>query len=129
MVINPRTAGVKTPQMKAILEDHPAPRQGDLPGVEGASYAGMALMRGIGMKRLGRAHRLAIRTADFLNTSLNTVSLGHFENVGIRILAGRDFRPADIGAPKPAPVDRQRKLRAPVLSRTSIPSAKLSEPG
>jgi putative ABC transport system permease protein len=35
---------------------------------------------------------------------MNTVSLGHFENVGIRVLAGRDFRPSDVSATKPVPV-------------------------
>jgi len=102
MVINPRTSGVKVPQMEATLEDI-LRRAKEIPGVEGASYAGMALMRGIGLKNSVAPTGVAIRTADFLNSSLNSVTLGHFENVGIRIVAGRDFRPADIGVSKPAP--------------------------
>ena len=46
----------------------------------------------------------AIRDSDFLNTTFNAVSIGHFENAGMRILAGRDFRPSDIGVTKPQPV-------------------------
>jgi predicted permease len=102
MVVNPRMAGVKTPELKATLEDL-LRRAKDLPGVEGATYAGMALMRGIGLKSSVAPTGVAIRTADFLNTSMNNVSLGHFENVGIRLLEGRDFRPTDLDA-KPRPV-------------------------
>ena len=102
MVVNPRMAGVKTSELKATLEDL-LRRANSLPGVEGATYAGMALMRGIGMKSSVAPTGVAIRTADFLNTSMNNVSLGHFENVGIRLLEGRDFRPSDLDA-KPRPV-------------------------
>jgi predicted permease len=102
MVVNPRMAGVKTREMKATLEDLLRRAQG-LPSVEGATYSGMALMRGIGLKSSVAPTGVAIRTADFLNTSMNNVSLGHFENVGIRLLAGRDFRPSDLDA-KPRPV-------------------------
>jgi ABC-type antimicrobial peptide transport system permease subunit len=101
MVVNPRMAGVKTPELKATLEDLLVRARG-LPGVEGATYAGMALMRGIGIKNSVAPTGVTIRTSDFLNTSMNSVSLGHFENVGIRLLAGRDFRPSDLDAmPKP----------------------------
>ncbi len=102
MVVNPKMAGVKPSETKGTLEDI-LRRAKALPGVEGATYSGMALMRGIGMKNSVAPTGVAIRTSDFLNTSMNTVSLGHFSNAGIRILAGRDFRPADVGA-KPKPV-------------------------
>jgi predicted permease len=103
MIINPRMAGVKTPEMKATIEN--ILRQAkELPGVEGATLAEMALMRGIGLKNSVAPTGVAIKTSDFLNTSMNAVSLGHFENVGIRILAGRDFRPSDVETTKPLPV-------------------------
>jgi predicted permease len=103
MMVNPRMAGVKTPEMKATIEDI-LRRARELPGVDGATLAGMALMRGIGMKNSVAPTGVPIRTADFLNSSMNTVSLGHFENVGIRLLEGRDFRPSDVDAAKPRPV-------------------------
>jgi predicted permease len=103
VVVNPRMAGVKTPEMKATIEDI-LRRAKELPGVEGATLAEMPLMRGIGMKNSIAPTGVPIKTADFLNTSMNDVSLGHFENVGIRLLAGRDFRPADVEVLKPLPV-------------------------
>jgi ABC-type antimicrobial peptide transport system permease subunit len=89
--------------MKATIEDI-LRRAKELPGVEGATLAEMPLMRGIGMKNSIAPTGVPIKTADFLNTSMNDVSLGHFENVGIRLLAGRDFRPADVEVLKPLPV-------------------------
>jgi predicted permease len=103
MVVNPRMAGVKTPEMKATIEDM-LRRAKALPGVDGATLALMPLMRGIGMKNSVQPTGVPIKTADFLNTSMNRVSFGHFENVGIRLLAGRDFRPADADVQKPLPV-------------------------
>jgi len=103
MVVNASMAGIKTPEVKAIYEDI-LRRAKELPGVDGATLAEMALMRGIGMKNSVAPTGVPIKTPDFLNSSMNGVSLGHFENVGIRLLAGRDFRPADVNASKPAPV-------------------------
>lgn len=103
MVVNPRMAGVKTPQIGATVQDI-LRRAQELPGVDGATLAAMALMRGIGIKNSVAPTGVPIRTSDFLNTSMNAVSLGHFENVGIRILAGRDFRRSDVNVTKPVPV-------------------------
>jgi predicted permease len=100
MVVNPRMAGVNTTEMKQTIELIQR-RARDLPGVEGVSLALRPLMRGIGIKGSVAPTGTPIRSSDFLNTSLNDVSLGHFENVGIRLLAGRDFRPADAGVRKP----------------------------
>jgi predicted permease len=102
MVVDPRMAGVKTPEMTATIEQI-VRRARELDGVDGVSFADRPLMRGIGIKATVAPTGVFIRDADFLNTSLNGVSLGHFENVGIRILAGRDFRPADAGVIKPRP--------------------------
>jgi predicted permease len=72
-----------------------------LPGVEGVSTTSMPQMRGLGPKQTVAPTGLPIRDSDFLNTTFNAVSVGHFENVGMRILAGRDFRPSDVGDAKP----------------------------
>jgi ABC-type antimicrobial peptide transport system permease subunit len=60
-------------------------------------------MRGLGMKTTIAPTGTAITDADFLNTTLSSVSIGHFENAGMHVLAGRDFRPSDLSAKSPAP--------------------------
>jgi ABC-type antimicrobial peptide transport system permease subunit len=42
-----------------------------------------------------------IRDSDFLNTTFSSAGVGHFQNTGSRILAGRDFETSDIGRTKP----------------------------
>jgi predicted permease len=74
-----------------------------LPGVEGVSLASMPQMRGLGPKMSIQPTGTLIRDSDFLNTTFSNVTVGHFENVRMHILAGRDFRPADITTQKPKP--------------------------
>jgi predicted permease len=74
-----------------------------LPGVESVSITAYPQMRGIGMKTTIAPTGTAITDADFLNTTLSSVSIGHFENAGMHVLAGRDFRPSDLSAKSPAP--------------------------
>lgn len=80
-----------------------------LPGVESAGIANRGLMRGTGFKttvvRVGEKPT----PADFMNASLNQVSPEYFETMGIRFLAGRNFREGEIapkGEPQPAIVNR-----------------------
>jgi predicted permease len=74
-----------------------------LPGVEGVSLASMPQMRGLGPKMSIQPTGTLIRDSDFLNTTFSNVSIGHFENAGMHILAGRDFRPSDTAMTKPRP--------------------------
>jgi predicted permease len=60
-------------------------------------------MRGSGLKSSIRPEGQTITDADFLNTSINTVSPEYFDAMGMRILAGRGFQDSDRGA-KPARV-------------------------
>ena len=83
---------------RALLE-----RVRALPGVVSAASASRAVMRGSGVKTTVRPEGQTITQADFLNTSLNTVSPEYFDTMGMRILAGRGFQDADRGA-KPARV-------------------------
>jgi predicted permease len=74
-----------------------------LPGVASAATASRAVMRGSGVKTTVLPEGQTITEADFLNTSLNTVSPEYFDTMGLRILAGRGFQDSDRAA-KPARV-------------------------
>jgi predicted permease len=88
--IDPSLRGYKAEQSRALgkslLEKARA-----LPGVGAASLASRALMRGTGVKGTFGVAGTQIHPTDFLNSSLNTVTPGYFDSMGIRVLAGRDF--------------------------------------
>ncbi|HWC98853.1 MAG TPA: ABC transporter permease [Candidatus Sulfopaludibacter sp.] len=68
-----------------------------LPGVVSAASASRAVMRGSGVKTTVVAEGRKITPADFLNTSLNTISPEYFDTLGMRVLAGRGFQESDLG--------------------------------
>ncbi len=93
-----------TPQQVAALETQLVARVRALPGVRSAGIAAIGLMHGTGMKTtIAPAGETAPRD-DFMNTSLNFVTAEYFETMGIPLLAGRNFRPDETAASKPAPV-------------------------
>ncbi len=100
MVVRPETTGVTGLARKSIMDQIVLGAQG-LPGVEGVSVTSYPQMRGIGIKTTVAPTGTPIRDADFLNTTFSAVSLGHFANAGMHIVAGREFRPADITDAKP----------------------------
>ena len=67
-----------------------------LPGVDGVSITGFPQMRGMGPKMTIQPAGAFIHDSDFLNTTFNSVSVNHFQNARMRILAGRDFQPSDV---------------------------------
>ncbi|HVO98883.1 MAG TPA: ABC transporter permease [Bryobacteraceae bacterium] len=100
VMVNPATAGVKFGD-EAGLVDQIVRRAKTLDGVEGVSVTSYPQMRGIGPKTTVQPTGTPIRDADFLNTTFNSVSLNHFQNAGMRILAGRDFQLSDVTPKKP----------------------------
>jgi predicted permease len=74
-----------------------------LPGVAAVGDASRGLMRGTGLKTTVTPAGEIAPASEFMNTSLNRVSPGYFEAMGIRFLAGRNFRP-DEPPTKPAPI-------------------------
>ena len=70
----------------------------ELPGVLSAATASRAVMRGSGVKMTVQPEGQPFRPSDALNTSENTVSTGYFATMGMRMVAGRDFEPSDLGA-------------------------------
>ena len=66
-----------------------------LPGVISVAVASRPLMRGSGIKMTVVPQGQRVTPADFLNTSVNSVTPEYFETMGMRIVAGRDLTAAD----------------------------------
>ncbi|HXI43729.1 MAG TPA: FtsX-like permease family protein, partial [Bryobacteraceae bacterium] len=79
----------------------------ELPGVASVAVASRGLMRGTGLKTTYAPAGQTSAPADFMNTSLNWVSPEYFDTMGIRLLAGRNFRPDEVPAkPRQAVVNQ-----------------------
>jgi len=101
--IDPRMRGYQSEQALRLaqgLQD----RSRSLPSVAAASIASRALMRGTGMKGTFAPAGEPISGADFLNCSINVVTPGYFETVGMRLITGRDFTRFDKDEEKPRKV-------------------------
>jgi predicted permease len=72
-----------------------------LPGVVSVAIASRGLMRGSGLKMTITPPGEQPSPANFLNTSINSVTPGYFETMGMHIVAGRDLTPADDLIQKP----------------------------
>ncbi|MBV9405491.1 MAG: FtsX-like permease family protein, partial [Acidobacteriaceae bacterium] len=100
--LQPSTAGYSTAQTGVLL------RQLDqqvsaLPGVRGSGYATRGVMRTIGIMSTVAPQGVVLPRTTFLNTSLNNVSPGYFDAMGIPLLAGRGLEPED-RTKKPSPI-------------------------
>jgi hypothetical protein len=74
-----------------------------LPGVDSVGTGAFGMMRGTGLKGTVAAAGQTAGPSDFLNTSLQLVTPGYFDSIGIRVVAGRLPTLADADR-KPAPV-------------------------
>jgi predicted permease len=98
----PALTGYTEEQAKAFWTNLRA-RVRDLPGVVSVGIAARPLMRGSGVKTTVTLPGQTATPDDFLNTSLNGVSLEYFDTMGMTIVRGRGFTPADIDAKNPIP--------------------------
>lgn len=90
-------SGWKANDAQALLE-----RVRALPGVELAAISSVGVMREHGLSATVAPAGQQITEADFMSSNANSVSLGYFKTMGIRLLAGRAFLPSDIVQPKPS---------------------------
>lgn len=88
--IDPGLSGY-TPERTRLLSKTLLEKAGVLPGVSAVSIASRGLMRGTGVKATFGAAGSHIGDSDFLNCSLNDVTPGYFETLGMHLLAGRAF--------------------------------------
>ncbi len=99
---DPRMLGYSWPQIEGLRSRLLAAVK-ELPEVEAAAVSSVGVMRGTGIKTTVAPAGQRVTRNDFLNTSIHSVTPEYFETVGIRLLAGRNFR-ADEPAAKPVPV-------------------------
>jgi predicted permease len=101
--IDPSLRGYKPEQSRAlskvILE-----KASTIPGAAAASVAARGLMRGTGVKATLAPAGSRITTNDLLGSSLNNVTPGYFETMGMHLLAGREFNWFDRDQAKPRKV-------------------------
>lgn len=108
----------------ANLPEELLQRVQSFPGVRGAAFAAMELMQGRGLVVSIAPAGALIQRKDFMNTSLNEVSPGYFETLGIPLIAGRRLTAEDGKRKNPAPVVASTAFarflfpRGPALGRT-----------
>jgi len=90
LTIDPGLSGYTAEQSRALSKRLLEEARG-LPGVSAVGIASRAVMRGTGVKATLGPAGSRIGATDFLNSSLNDVTPGYFETMGMRIVAGRDF--------------------------------------
>ena len=96
--VDPSLAGYTAAQAKALRIDL-MQRVRDLPGVVDVAVASRPLMRGSGLRTTVVPEGQRATPADFLDTSVNSITPGYFVMMGVRILRGRGLTEND--EPKP----------------------------
>lgn len=109
------TSAWKANAAQALLE-----RVRTLPGVESAANSSTGVMREHGLSGTVAPAGQRITQSDFMNSNANTVSLGYFKTMGIRLLAGRTFLPSDVVRPKPTGISHVIVSQA--LANTLFPN-------
>jgi hypothetical protein len=67
----------------------------------GAAIAEHGLMRGTGFKATFGVAGTPVTRDDFLDASVHAVTPGYFDTLGMRVVAGRDFKWSDDNKQKP----------------------------
>ena len=98
--VDPGLKGYKPDQAK-LLSRQLLEKTRLLPGVAAAGIASRGVMRGTGVKTTLGAAGTPIERNDFLNSSLNSVTPGYFDAMGMHIIAGRDFTWSENDKQKP----------------------------
>jgi predicted permease len=88
--IDPSLVGYK-PENARLLSKELLETVSALPGVAAAGIASLPVMRGSGIKATIAETGTRIKPSDFLNSSLNDVTPGYFDAMGMHIVAGRSF--------------------------------------
>jgi predicted permease len=94
--IDPASAGYKMQEVGAVATELRR-RVDGLPGVRSTAWAWRALMRGSGIKTTVAPEGRVLPPSTFLNTSLQEVTPGYFDTMGMRLLEGRDLQRSDAG--------------------------------
>ncbi len=98
--IDPDLRNYKPDQVRALAKSL-LEKTNSLSGVDAASIATRALMRGTGLKSTFAAAGTRVTEPDFMGSSLNRVTPGYFQSMGMTLLAGRDFNEFDRIPAKP----------------------------
>jgi predicted permease len=75
-----------------------------IPGVDAVAASAVGVMRGSGIKTTVAPAGQRTTMADTMNSSLNGVTPGYFDAMGMRLLAGRDLTDSDSPTQRPIPV-------------------------
>ena len=109
-----------TPQQSRNLRFRLQATVRELPGVASVGVASRGLMRGTGLKTTYAPAGEKAAPGDFMNTSLNWVSPEYFDTMGIRLLAGRNFRPDEVPAkPRQAVVNQASRAASSLVEMRS----------